>query len=76
MSVDRRIKAPSKAEFAATAVAIMHDVGLDEALAEDIFARLSPEAQAVARMADIVHAVHTRVEPDIVGMLYEPMQAN
>jgi hypothetical protein len=75
MSVERRINIPGENEFRGTVEAIKRDVGLDEAIAEEIFARLSPEARARTSAAALVGRVRRRIDPKLVDALYQPLRA-
>ena len=74
MSVERRINIPGKDEFTATAEQIKREAGLDEAIAEDIFAGLSPREQAGTSVAALTERVRERIDPRLVDILYRPMR--
>ena len=74
MSLERRINLPGKNEFAATAEDVKREVGLDEAIAEDIYAGLSPSEQARTSVAALAERVRHRIDPRLVDVLYRPMQ--
>ncbi len=75
MSVERRINIPAKDEFITRAEAIKGEVGLDEAIAEDIYGSLSPDARASTTLAEVLRRVRRRIDPRLVDSLYQSLQA-
>jgi hypothetical protein len=75
MSVERRINLPAKGEFVTRAEAIKSEVGLDEAIAQDIYGSLSAEARAGTTLAKVLQRVRQRIDPKLVDSFYQTLQS-